>query len=121
MITQVFWVYVTQFDLQCVTGLGSNHENEYHMGDDEISNEYHAIPGHTNNDQNPSSNYYIIPDPSKPSVEYTLVQKKKENPGPFERIQYPRKTQQYFKPFKRIPTRLRGKRLQQAVLPSTTG
>ena len=75
-----------------VTGLGSNHENEYQMGDDEISNEYHAIPGHTNNDQNPSSNYYIIPDPSKPSVEYTLVQKKK-NPDPSNEYNFPGKPQ----------------------------
>ena len=60
------------------TGVEPNSKNKYQMGDDEDSNEYHAIPGHFNNNSDPSGNYYVIPDPSKPSVKYTLVQKKKK-------------------------------------------
>ena len=70
-----------------VTGLGSNPENEYQMGDDEDSNEYHAIPGH--NDPNPSSNHYVIPDLSKPSVKYALVRKKKKNSDPSNECDIP--------------------------------
>ena len=76
-----------------VTGLGSNPENEYQMENDENSNEYHAIPDHagTNNDPNPSSNYYVIPDPSKPSVKYTIVRKKKKTPDPSNECNIPGK------------------------------
>ena len=74
-----------------VTGLGSKTENDYQMGDDEDSNEYHAIPRHTNNDPNPASNYYVIPDPSKPSVKYSIVQKKKKNPDSSKEYNIPGK------------------------------
>ena len=78
-----------------VTGLGSNPEKEYQMGNDEDSNEYHAIPGHTNNDPNLSSNYNVIPDPSKPSVKYSIVRKKK-NPNPSKEYNIPEKLSSTF-------------------------
>ena len=75
-----------------VTGSGSKPENEYQMGENNDSNEYHAIPGHTdtNNCLNPSSNYYVIPDPSKPSVKYSIVRKKK-SPDPSNDYNIPEK------------------------------
>ena len=77
-----------------VTGLGSNPENEYQMGDDKDSNVYPAITGRTgtNNNLNPSSNCYDIPDPSKPSVKYSIVQKKKKNPDSLKEYNIPGKS-----------------------------
>ena len=74
-----------------VTGLGSNPENEYQMGGDKNANEYHSISGHSNTDPSLSSNYYVIPDPSKPSVKYTIVRKKKKTGDPSNEYNIPGK------------------------------